>query len=73
MGITFCLFAMPMLSNRMLDSDQDANEEIDGAIAGDVADSAISIEMTSKEEREMTSSFSMQRATDALLDYVTEN
>ena len=22
MGITFCLFAMPMLSNRMLDSDQ---------------------------------------------------
>ena len=42
-------------------------------IAGDVADSAGSIEMTSKAEREMTSSFSMQRATDALLDYVTEN
>ena len=43
-------------------------------IAGDVADSAgSSIEMTSKAEREMTSSFSMQRATDALLDYVTEN
>ena len=52
----------------------DANEEIDGAITGDVADSAgSSIEMTSKAEREMTSSFSMQRATDALLDYVTED
>ena len=56
MGITFCLFAMPMLSNRTLD---DANEEIDG---GDVADSA---------GVEMTSCFTMQRATDALLDYVT--
>ena len=51
----------------------DANEEIDGEITGDVVDSAGSIEMTSKAEREMTSSFSMQRATDALLDYVTEN
>ena len=59
MGITFCLFAMPMLSNRALDSD--ANEEIDG----DVADSASA-------GVEMTSCFTMQRATDALLDYVTE-
>ena len=59
MGITFCLFAMPMLSNRTLDAD--ANEEIDG-VTGDVADSA---------GVEMTSCFTMQRATDALLDYVT--
>ena len=69
MFICFLLFRYPRIN--YLDSD--ANEEIDGAITGDVADSAGSIEMTSKAEREMTSSFSMQRATDALLDYVTEN
>ena len=68
MGITFCLFAMPMLSNRaVLDSD-DANEEIDGVISGDVADSD-----NAGSSLEMTPSFTMQRATDALLDYVTEN
>merc|ERR1719189_677043 len=51
MGITFCLFAMPMLSNRSLDSD--ANEEIDG----DVVDSAPApVEMT-----EIIKNYTMER------------
>ena len=38
MGITFCLFAMPMLSNRVVLDSDDADEEIDGVISGDVFD-----------------------------------
>ena len=68
MGITFCLFAMPMLSNRVVLDSDDANEEIDGVITGDVVDSD-----NAGSSLKMTPSFTMQLATDALLDYVTEN